>query len=224
MHDRSAFSLRVSQASRSLLGLGAVILVALIWPGAPIYAQDKDEGRITSGADAKPETEDKDAERIKSSTAEVPVVRYDIGKLPEPVQKMRNWIISAARSGDMERMRPPLESGELPPAFSFGSETDAIAYWRKVSRDGEGREILAEMLKVLSAGFTVIDPGTADELFVWPYHAVYPLNKLTGSQKVEFFLLVNPDDARTMEESGVYFGYRAGISADGTWQFFVAGD
>jgi hypothetical protein len=37
-------------------------------------------------------------------------------------------------------------------------------------------------------------------------------------------VLVNPDDARTMVESGGYFGFRGGISPDGTWQYFIAGD
>ncbi len=202
----------------------ALVCAALAVTGVSVSAQEKDEGRITTDGAKAPAAGNKDGERIESTAEAVPVVRYDIGKLPEPVQKMRRWIISAARSGNLEKMRAPLEAGELPLAFSFGDETDAISHWRQVSRDGEGREILAEMLKVLSAGYAVIDPGSADELFVWPYHAVYPLNKLSGSQKVELFLLVNPDDARTMEESGVYFGYRTGISADGTWQFFVAGD
>src|SRR5690606_803300 len=148
----------------------------------------------------------------------------DIDSLPPKVRATLKRILGAARSGDMAAMRTVIEENELVPAFTFGADKDPIAYWKRISRDGEGREMLAEILKVFSSGFVRMDPGTNDELFVWPYHFVFPLDDLTPSQQVELYVLVNPDDARTMVDSAGYFGFRGGISPDGTWQYFIAGD
>ncbi len=196
--------------------LAAMVLVCLA--AGTAWAQDKDEGRIGAGQ------ADKDDTRISAGEDKVPAVIYDLEKLPPAVRKTRAWLIAAARTGEIDALRPAIDKKAGTPAFSFGGDPDAIRYWIDVSRDGKGREVLAELLKVLSAGYTVIDPGTKDELYIWPYHAIYPLNRLTAPQEVELLLLLNPDEARTMTDSGVYYGYRAGISRDGVWQFFVAGD
>lgn len=46
----------------------------------------------------------------QDSTKPVEVI-YDISKVPEPVRKMREQIVEAAASGDLERLRPLLGTG-----------------------------------------------------------------------------------------------------------------
>ncbi len=61
-------------------------------------------------------------------------------------------------------------------------------------------------------------------MYVWPYFAYYPVDKLTPRQLVELFKLVYAGDYEDMKAYGAYLYYRVGISPDGTWKFFVAGD
>lgn len=160
----------------------------------------------------------------EAGTVALPEVLYDPSLLPAPVARMREQIIAAARTGDIERMRVVLEANELPPTVSFGGETDAIAFWKQQSGDPDGREILAIMIEILEAGFVHLDPGTAQEIFVWPYFYALPLGGLTPEQEVELYKLITPQDRAGMEEFGAYVFYRLGIGPDGTWHFFVAGD
>lgn len=155
----------------------------------------------------------------------VPEILRDISALPEPVQRMRELIMEAAKTGDVEQLRPLLGTGENMTSLSFGGiESDPIAFLRGTSGDGQGQEILAILLEVLEAGFVRMDPGTEQELYVWPYFYATPLDKLTPPQKVELFKLVTAGDYEDMQAFGAYIFYRAGITPEGRWVFFVAGD
>jgi hypothetical protein len=113
---------------------------------------------------------------------------------------------------------------ELKPTISFGGDVDPVAYWKKASGDGEGREIMAIMIEILEMPFARSDVGTSNEMYVWPYLAVLPSNKLTPAQQVDLYRLMTPAEAKTMKEFGSYIHYRLGLGPDGTWHFFVAGD
>ena len=69
-----------------------------------------------------------------------------------------------------------------------------------------------------------IDKGTAQDTYVWPYFARMPLKGLSATQKVELFKIITGTDYKDMLDFGASNFYRLGISPDGTWQFFVAGD
>ncbi len=210
--------------SRIFAAFVAFAFVALSAHAEIAFAQDKTQERIGGDAASPNEDDGKDSTRIGGETDAPPEIYRDLTSIPDAVRKTRERILKAARTGDIEKLRPVIEANELIPIFSFGEDQDPISYWKQISRDGEGREILAEMIRIFTTGFIRMDKGSKDELIVWPYHFGYPLDKLKPHEQVELYLLVNPDDAKTMEESGGYFGYRAGISPDGTWQFFVAGD
>ena len=154
----------------------------------------------------------------------LPRIFYSDEVLPAPVLKTRNALLQAARTGDLEKLRPIIDSFDPKPIVSFGGDDDAIAYWKASSADGTGRDILAEMIKVFSSGFSHINSGTAEDTYIWPYHFVYPLDKLTAEQEVELYLLVPAQYRKDMEDAGGYIGFRAGISPNGTLVFFVAGD
>src|SRR5262249_2201589 len=112
---------------------------------------------------------------------------HDISKLPPQVQRMRQAILQAAVTGDIEQLRIPIEMNEIQPVFAKSHIPDPIAYLKSVSADGNGREILALLFNILTAGYAISNPGTKDEMIVWPYHAVIPLNALTPSQEVEIY-------------------------------------
>lgn len=171
---------------------------------------------------------DKAATETKDAAPEVvqPVeVLTDVSKIPAPVARMRELIVEAAASGDIERLRPLLGKGPTQTQVSgSGDEEDPIATLKGLSGDQDGVEILAILLDILSAGFVHADKGTPEEAYVWPYFAEKPLASLTPPEKVDLFRLVTAGDFAGMEELGNYNFYRVGITPDGQWKFFVAGD
>jgi hypothetical protein len=177
--------------------------------------------------DALPDAGDFDGEDglDVQGEAALPEVLYDLGLLPEPTRRMHRLILEACRSGDIERLRPLIGPGDSGTQLSFGGGVDdPIAFLKELSGDEEGHEILAILLEVLSAGYVHLELGTSSELYVWPYFFAVPLDRLTGPQRVELFTLVTAGDYEEMKTYGAYIFYRAGITPDGRWAFFVAGD
>lgn len=157
--------------------------------------------------------------------APVPQVEYDVTKLPFPVQKMRELILTAAKSGSIEALRPLIGSGDDVTMLSLADiEGDPLAYLKTLAGDPDGQEILAILVDVLESGYVHLDAGTADELYVWPYFFAYPLDKLEPKQKVELFQIVTAGDYEEMKQFGTYVFYRLGITPKGRWRFFVTGD
>lgn len=152
-------------------------------------------------------------------------ILYDTNLLPLPVRRMRELIMDAARSGDPEGLRMLLGSGANITQLSFGDvDGDPIEYLRSVSGDAEGHEMLAILLEVMEAGYVRFDVGTDNELYVWPYFYAMPLETLTPEQRVELFKLVTAGDYEDMLSFGAYIFFRVGITPEGRWLFFVAGD
>jgi hypothetical protein len=155
----------------------------------------------------------------------VPEILYDVELLPEPVRRMRALIMEACASGDIERLRPLLSGGENGTQLSFGQVSgDPIEHLRSLSGDDNGHEILAILYEVLAAGYVRLDEGEPGEMYVWPYFFAVPLENLTDPQRVELFKLVTAGDYEDMKNFGAYIFYRIGISPEGRWIFFVAGD
>lgn len=157
--------------------------------------------------------------------APLPAIEYDLTKLPEAVMGMHGKLIEAAKSGDIESLRALIGTGEDSTQFSLGGTTeDPLKYLLSLSGDEGGQEILAILLEILDAGYVHLDIGTPQELYVWPYFFAIPLEKLDNKQKVELFKIVTSGDVEDMKSFGAYIFYRAGISPDGRWRFFLAGE
>lgn len=176
-----------------------------------------------------PRDPDRDAaqgtEGAKTDEEPVPEVLYDVSVLPEPVRRMRDLILEACLSGEIERLRPLLSTGENGTQLSFGSiPGDPIAFLRELSGDEEGHEILAILYEVLSAGYVKLGQSAEDEMYVWPYFFAVPLADLSPRQRVELFKIVTAGDYEDMKNYNAYIFYRIGISPEGRWLFFVAGD
>jgi hypothetical protein len=154
-----------------------------------------------------------------------PPIMYDVDKLPEPVKRMRQLIIDATRTGDVEKLRPLIGAGNSATQLSLGGiEGDPVDFLKSLSGDPDGVEILAILQEVITAGYVHLDAGKPEELYVWPYFIAIPLDDLTAAQKVELFKIVTAGDYEDMKSFGAYIFYRVGITPDGHWQFFVAGD
>ncbi len=154
-----------------------------------------------------------------------PEVHYDLTKLPPEVQRMRTLIVDAAKSGDIERLRPLIGTGDSMTQLSLGGiEDDPVAFLKSLAGDENGQEILAILEEVLEAGYVHLDAGEPGEVYVWPYFFALPLDSLTPPQRVELFKIVTAGDYDEMENYGSYIFYRVGITPEGRWVFFLAGE
>lgn len=151
-------------------------------------------------------------------------IYYGEDMLPEPVREMREALIDAASSGDIEAMRTPIELNELPPDTGSKTSSDAINHWKDASSDGTGRDILAALLDVLNAGYVRIVEDGVGALYIWPYFAEIPFTSLSPAQQVELYRLVPDAAVEEMRQSGRYNGYRISIGDDGVWHAFVKPD
>lgn len=188
-------------------------------PGLDQPDPDVLEEEVPSG-----EEDTADPAPAAGEATEPPEVHYDTDNLPPPVRRLREQIIDAALTGDIEKLRPVFEANEGPPAISSAEGGDPIDELRSLSGDPEGREILAILIEVLEAGYVHADVGTPEEMYIWPYFARYPVRRLNGPQMVELFKLLTAGDFEDMKIYDVYLFYRVGIDPKGVWRYFLAGD
>ncbi len=150
-----------------------------------------------------------------------PAVRYGEEGLPEPVALARRRLMEAARTGEIERLRPVFDAHGGHVTVAFHPVDDPVAFLAAQSGDPQGREILAILIELLSAGWVVVDAGTSRETYVWPYFAHVPLPELTPPQMVELYKILTAVDVEEMERLGEWPFYRVGIAADGTIRYFA---
>ena len=153
-----------------------------------------------------------------------PEIITDLSRLPQPVARMRERILAAAKSGELKKLVTAMQTNETMPIFSLGEDKDPAAFWRTTYPDSEGVEVLAILLGILEAPYVHVEKGTPQEMYLWPYFARMPIKSLTPEQKVELFRIVTGADYKEMLDFGAYSFYRLGIGPDGTWHFFVSGD
>lgn len=183
-----------------------------------------DGDEATPGA-ASPDTPHDPNRPEISENGPLPDVSYDLSALPEPVRRTHDQLIEACKSADIEKLRPLLGKGEDATQVSLTDvDGDVIEFLKQSSGDGKGLEILAILEEVLSAGYVHLDRGEPEELYVWPYFFAIPLDRLTGRQQVELFKIVTAGDVEEMKTYGAYIFYRIGITPQGRWAFFLAGD
>ncbi len=196
--------------------VGMAVALTVVAPGVM---------RAAAPADASNDAAQREAATPEASVDQpLPKILRSESDLPEPVRAMRQKLIDAAKSGDIERLRPLMKAQPKPPAVAFGDPGDPIEYLKQLAADAEGREILAILLEVLQSGYVHVGEGTDDDHYVWPYFAEYPLNALTPEQLVELFTLLTAADYEDMKSYGAYTFFRVGIAKDGRWLFFLAGD
>lgn len=150
--------------------------------------------------------------------------RSDEIVLPAPVTDMREAILAAVASGDIEEMRTALDWNELKPVVADEPVADPIAYWRALSIDGQGHEILAVLGDILAQPHAVLPVGRDPEnnrLYVWPRFAEVPGTALTPAEREAMQRIVPPLVLAEMARTGRYLWWRLAIGADGTWHAFV---
>jgi len=215
------------------VAMTALALLAMAGDVALAQTKVRTETIRPPGAQANPQTPAEkpgDAQAKPSpkpappSSVTPPEIITDLSRLPQPVARMRERILAAAKSGELKKLVTAMQTNETMPIFSLGDDKDPAAFWRSTYPDSEGVEVLAILLGVLEAPYVHVEKGTPQEMYLWPYFARMPIKSLTPEQKVELFRIVTGADYKEMLDFGAYSFYRLGIGPDGTWHFFVSGD
>lgn len=154
----------------------------------------------------------------------VPEISADISALPEPVQATRQALIDAARTGDIEALRPIIDAQQFPPNVSFGDPEDAVAYLKEVSEDEDGRQVLGLLLDLFDQPYAFHPDREGETYYIWPYLAELDPNALTPEQLVDAYRLIDSEEIENLKDFGGWYYWRVFISESGEWAAFVAGD
>jgi hypothetical protein len=139
--------------------------------------------------------------------------------LPAAVASVRARIAAAAVACDYAKLqRIALEKGNGF-KFSFGSETSAAAYWRRLESQHRDKP-LARLVKILSIPFTRNETGA----YAWPSAYTDKPTAANWNALVQKGVYTRAEVNRMRKGGNVYYGYRTAITRSGDWQFFVAGD
>ncbi len=198
-------------ASRRLIApLVVLVSVCLVhWPNGAARSQAE--------AVAKPRKQ-------ASPAARTPQPAAGPQSLPQPVAEIRAAILAAVDSGDIQELRTALDWNELKPEVADTAVADPIAYWRGLSSDGEGREVLRILGEILRQPFAVLPIGRDIEnnrLYVWPRFAEVVGAHLTPAEAAAMRQLIPPAVLDEMARTGRYLFWRLAIGADGTWHSFL---
>ena len=152
-------------------------------------------------------------------------IHRDLNDLPKPVREMRQRIIEAAKSGDIESLAPIFDAQPTQPLLGIDlNSEDPVTFLRETSNDGNGIETLAIIAELLEAPYATYNEGTRDAVYVWPYFVARDLEKLNPDELIELYTIVSHQDLKSMQDFGGWFYYRLTIASDGEWRSFVAGD
>jgi hypothetical protein len=141
--------------------------------------------------------------------------------LPAAVADVRRRVFDAAVACDYDTLEQiALEQGEGF-TFSYGAATDASDYWRDVEESASEEPLpMRALAAILTTPFTRNESGS----YAWP-SAYSEKPTVEAWQALVDAGLYSPEQVGLMITQGTgYLGYRTAITADGDWQFFVAGD
>ena len=204
------------------LPLAAVLVLALALAGCGSTDGTEDAGSTQPATVTETVTETQtvpEEPEVKCSTAGVRLTLPE-QELPPEVADVRERIFGAAVACDYETLEQiALEKG-AGFTFSYGSGTDASDYWRSVEEAGTERPLpMLALATILTMPYTRNESGS----YAWP--TAYNESPTEEAWRVLVVSgLYTQEQIDSMKAGGSYLGYRTAITADGDWQFFVAGD
>ncbi len=136
--------------------------------------------------------------------------------LPEAVAAQRAFLIEAALRCDEQLLYTATEESDQFTA-AFDTEVDLIGLLWELEEAGE--EPFLRLAQVLAATPALAESG---ETYVWPQVTTGRPEHTTDEAWAELTWIEDLEAARSQGDG--YLGWRAGISEDGQWRFFVQGD
>jgi hypothetical protein len=151
----------------------------------------------------------------------------DLATLPAPVRALRDKILAACATGDIEALRIPIDWNEVRPLFERGARrpagADPIETLKSLSSDRAGREILSLARAVLTQPFLRITRGPF-ESYEWPAYARRPTPPTNEEESRALWACVRFVDLAPSNAQGRPKVMRIGVGADGVWHYFWNAD
>ena len=140
-------------------------------------------------------------------------------ELPPEVADVRERVFGAAVACDYETLdQIALERGEGF-TFSFGGGTSAAEHWRTLEESG-AEEPMRILATILTLPYTRNESGS----YAWPTAYQESPSEADWQALVDAGISTQEQVDQMKAQGTGYLGYRTAITADGDWQFFVAGD
>jgi hypothetical protein len=153
-------------------------------------------------------------------TDQVSAPLSDLAALPARVAALRLKILEAAETGDIERLRTPVEWNEVPPLFERGLKKgpgfDPLDALKARSFDGNGAEMLAILKAVMEAPYVRIKRGPFQS-YGWPAFAFAPTPAPDEATRLLMLKCLRFADLGLSPPPY----HRVRIGADGTWHTFL---
>ena len=83
-------------------------------------------------------------------------IRYGTDGLPRPVLDLREALQAAVEAGRIEELAQTYAETHIAPDIGAAEGADPAAHWKRLSGDGQGREVLAALSLILEAGYAEI--------------------------------------------------------------------
>ena len=139
-------------------------------------------------------------------------------ELPEAVASVRQRIFDAAIACDYDALQQiAVEQGEGF-TFSYGAETSAADFWRGLEESGETP--MLDLVRIISLPHTRNETGS----YAWPSAYDETPTDEDWQALVDAGLYTQAEVDEMKAQNTGYLGWRTAITAEGDWQFFVAGD
>ena len=163
----------------------------------------------------------------KSSISKFSEPMTDAAALPRAVVAIRQKILQACATRDIEALRIPIDWNEVRPLFERGVKRapgeDPIERLKALSFDGKGEEILTLLRNVLRQAYVIETRGNT-KMFVWPAFALKPPVDPTPDERQLMLACVRFADLGRADKAGRPPPMRIGIAADGVWHYFWSAD
>lgn len=137
--------------------------------------------------------------------------------LPDAVADTREAILQAARDEDVAELAE-LAGAEF--ISSFGGPEDPEAFFVRLRDQGE----LDLLVRILELPYGTEETEGAGVIYAWPAVFTVAPEDWGDEEDEQLRALGSQEDIDRWREFGGYIGWRAGIHADGTWRYYVAGD
>lgn len=138
--------------------------------------------------------------------------------LPDEVAALRVFLIDAALRCDEQLLRTAMDESDAFNA-SFGGEVDALGLWWELEE--AGAQPFLRIAEVLATTPGVVEGGDGP-IHVWPRVSTGEPEDTTEAAWSEVTWV--EDLAAAKAQGDGYLDWRAGISHDGQWRYFVRGD
>jgi len=201
-----------------MVGCMRLFLTALIVLAAACGGDDTTETADTTSTSTTVTTSSSttttSAPETSCSTAGLRIELAPQDDLPAPVADMRRRIFDAAVACDFEELGSLANAGDSSFTAGFGGG-EVPELWQTEN----------DPLRILVLVLNMSPATTGEGVHVWPAaFARESWDDVPPAERDELASVYDDEAQADFSDFGAYIGYRAGITADGDWIFFVAGD